>query len=114
MNQQGPIPQEIRTYLENLMQEAGVANLDQQTKENMIQELFFQLDNYLASVMVDNLQEQDLDAFIKMNQEKRPKEEIEQFIKEKIPNVQSVLTNAFLDFKKMYLENASETPAGDK
>lgn len=102
MNSQ-QIPPEIRQFLEQLLQETDTLTLDDQMKEDMINELFFQLENYLTSVIVDTLQPEDLETFIKLNQEKKSKEEIEQFVNEKIPNAQEVFTNAFLEFKKMYL-----------
>src|SRR5579859_2691894 len=104
MDQNVHIPQEIRAYLENILQDAGMVTLNEHTKEGMMQELFFQLDNYLASIVVDNLQPADLEIFIKMNEEKKSKEEIEQFVKEKLPNAHSVFSDAFLTFKKRYLE----------
>jgi hypothetical protein len=81
--------------------------LDEHMKKGMIQELFYQLDNYLASIITDQLKPEDLDVFVRMNQEKKSKEEIEAFVKEKIPNVQEVFTNAFADFKRIYLENVA-------
>ena len=105
------IPQDIRTYLENIIQDAGMLTLDERTREDMIQELFMQLDNYLASLIVKNLQESDLEQFIKMNEEKKSKEEIEQFVKEKLPNAQELFTNAFIEFRALYLQNVESSRA---
>src|SRR5262245_53485981 len=91
-----PIPQEIRLFLESLLQQADIPDLDPQIKEQMIQELFYQLDQYLSNVIVNNLQEADLNEFIKMNEEKKPKEELEAFIQQRIPNAQSLFTDAFM------------------
>jgi hypothetical protein len=77
-------------------------------KEQVIQELFFQLDNYLASVITDNLSPEDLEVFIKMNEEKKSKEEIEGFIKEKLPNAQEIFTNAFATFRDLYLKHVEK------
>lgn len=104
MNSQ-QIPPEIRQFLEQLLKESEMLTLDDQMKEGMIEELFYQLENYLVTVIVDHLQPDDLEKFIAMNQEKKSKEEIEQFVNEKVPNAQEIFTNAFLEFKKMYLED---------
>jgi len=42
-----------------------------------------------------------------MNEDKKSKEEIEQFIKTKLPNSQEVFTNAFIDFRSLYLGNVA-------
>lgn len=99
------IPQDIRQYLEDMLQDAGMLTLDDASRESMIQELFVQLDNYIASLIVQNLQPADLEIFIKMNEERKPKEDIEQFIKDRLPNAQELFTNAFIDFRNLYMQN---------
>ena len=99
------IPAEIRTFLEVLLREAKIGDVDEKTREDLIQELFYQLDNYLTSVIVDSLKPEDLETFIKMNEEKKPKEEIEAFIKEKLPDAENLFTDAFVEFKNLYLGN---------
>ncbi|MEK7571456.1 MAG: DUF5663 domain-containing protein [Patescibacteria group bacterium] len=100
-----PIPDDIRTYLEGLLAESDTLTLDDSMREDMLQELFVQLENYLTSVIVNNLEPDDLEAFIKMNEEKKSKEEIEQFVQAKLPNAQDIFTNAFIEFRKMYVGN---------
>ena len=105
MDNQQQIPADIRHYLDSILQEAGMLTLDDQTKEGMIQELFLQLDNYLASMIVKSLSPEDLEAFIKMNEEKKSKEEVERFVQEKLPNAQEIFANAFTEFKQLYIQN---------
>jgi hypothetical protein len=109
MDNQVQIPPDIRNYLEGILQEAGMLTLDDQTKEGMIQELFFQLDNFLASLIVKNLNAEDLEVFIKMNEEKKSKEEIERFVQEKLPDAQATFTNAFSEFRRLYVENVQKS-----
>jgi hypothetical protein len=116
-NQQPPqqgqaIPPEIREFLEAMLQEAQLTTLDDQMKEGMVQELFYQLDNYLTSVIVDSMKPEDLEAFIKLNEERKPKEEIENFVREKVPNAEEIFTQAFVDFRNMYLDNVAKAKAG--
>jgi len=103
------IPDDIREYLNNILQEAGMLTLDDQMREGMIQELYYQLDNYLASIMVKSLEPEDLETFIKMNEEKKSKEEIENFVTEKVPNSQEVFSNALIEFRRLYLENVTKS-----
>ena len=103
------IPSEVRTFLEGLLQDAGMTTLDDQMREEMVKELYARLDSYITSVIVDNLPAEYLDAFIKMNEEKKPKAEIEQFLKEKMSNATEVLAKAFADFRGLYLSNVTAT-----
>lgn len=80
-----------------------MSSLDDATREEMIKELFARLDHHMTSVLIDSLKEEDMEAFIKLSNEGRSKEEIEAFIKEKVPNAQEVMTNAMIEFRDTYL-----------
>lgn len=101
------IPQEIRNFLEGLLKDAGLTTLDDNMREEMIKELYARLDNYIASVIVDKLPPEHLDDFIKINEEKKSQQEIEQFLKDKMPNPQEVFANAFSEFRDLYLGNVN-------
>ncbi len=96
---------EVRIYLEGLLEDAGLKPTDEMLKNELLKEIYVRLDHYLATVILDNMPPEFLDEFIKMNEEKKPKEEIEQFFKDKVPNYKEVLTKAFADFREMYLGN---------
>jgi len=98
------IPQEVRSFLEGMLLDANMT-LDDETREEMIKELYARLDNYLVTVIVDNLPPEHLDDFIKLNEEKRTQEEINQFLQDKMPNAKEVFARAFVDFREMYLGN---------
>jgi len=117
--QQLQIPAEVRSFLEGILQDANMQSLDDAMRQEMISELFARLDSYMTSVIIDNLPPEHLEEFTKMNEEKKSREEIEAFLKEKVPNVQEILTKAFMDFREMYLTNVAvsrnapeSTPAG--
>lgn len=97
------IPQEVKKYLESLLNDAQVTLIDEQMKEEMIRELYERLDHYLTGVIVNNLPSDQLENFVKMNEEKKPREEIEQFIKEHVPKAEEVFASAFIDFRNLYL-----------
>ncbi len=110
------IPAEVRTFIDGLLTDAGVAAMDDQMKEEMVKELFVRLDNYIATVIVEYLPSEHFDEFIKMNEEKKSKEEVEKFLQEKVPSVQEVFAKAFADFRTMYLGNVAvsrNAPAKD-
>ena len=101
------IPPEVRSFLEGLLSDANMTTLDDAMREEMINELFARLDSYMTSVIVDKMPPEHLEDFIKMNEEKKSRQEIEAYLKEKMPNAQDVLTRAFMDFRDMYLKNVT-------
>jgi len=111
MDQSIQIPADIKQFLESIIDESKIEVLDEHMRQGMVQELYAQLDNYLASIITDQLKGEDLDVFVRMNQERKSKEEIEAYIKEKVPNAQEIFTNAFADFKNLYLESVTAAKA---
>ncbi len=106
MDQELQIPDEVKGFLEGLISDSGMV-VDDSLKEDMLKELYARLDSYMTSVIVEKLAGDDVEAFIKMNEEKKSKEEIEKFIKDKLPNAQDVFTQAFIDFRSLYLNNVA-------
>lgn len=101
------ISNEIRTFLEGLLQDAGMLIPDAIMKEEMIKELYVRLDNFITTAIIDNLPAEHLETFIKLNEDKKPKNEIEQFLKDKMPNAQEVMTRTFMEFRDFYLKNVT-------
>lgn len=106
------IPVEIRAYLEDLIAEAQVPVFDDKAKEELIQYLFERLDRFLAAKIVENMSPEDTETFIKMNEEQKSREEIDNFIREHMPNAQDVFTRAFVDFRDFYLTAQANTAEG--
>lgn len=107
------IPDDVRKYIESLLYDTHVTLLDEEMKEEMIGEIYKRLDSYLAATIANKLPPENLEEFIKMNDEKKPKEEVEQFLKEKMPNADQIFANAFIEFRNIYLgktENSADQP----
>ncbi len=104
------IPVEIRAYLEDLIAEAQVPVFDDKAKEDLVQYLFERLDKFLAAKIVENMTPEDTETFIKMNEDKKSREEIDDFIREHMTDAQDVFTKAFIDFRDFYL-TAQSNPA---
>ena len=110
------ITPEVRSFLDGLLEDAGM-NFEPEMKEQMIKELFARLDNHIISVIVENMPPENLDEFIKLNEEKKPKEEIEKFLVDKMPNAKEVMAQAFVQFRDLYLGNVADArsaPTQDK
>jgi len=105
LDNQLQIPTEVRTFLEGLLQDGGITTLDDNMHEEMIKELYARLDNLITTSIIENMPPEKLDVFIRMNEEKRPKEEVEQFLKDNLPNFSEVLSEAFIKFREVYLGN---------
>ncbi len=101
------IPAEVREFLEGILLDAKMTYADEAMHEELINELFARLDNYMTSVLVDCLPAEKLDEFIKMNGENKSREEVEEYIKNNVPNAQDVLTKAFMNFRDMYLSGVT-------
>jgi hypothetical protein len=106
LNKDIQIPQDIRGFLEGLITDAGMT-VDESLKEEMVRELYARLDNYMTGVIVDNLKDEDVETFIKMNEDKKAKSEIEAYLKTKLPNATELFTKSFVDFRNLYLGNVS-------
>ncbi len=101
------IPPEIRGFIENLIREAGITPIDDAMNEEIILEIYSRLDNFITTTITENMPPEHLDEFIKLNEENRPKEEIEAFMREKMPNSQDIFAKAFVDFRDIYLGNVA-------
>jgi hypothetical protein len=101
------IPEDVRAFLEGILQDSGMVALDDGMREEMIKELFARLDVYLTTVIVDNLSSDDVEKFIMLNQNKKSRDEIESFLKEKLPNNQELFQKGFANFRDMYLGNVA-------
>lgn len=101
------IPPEIRTFLEGLLQDAGMTTLDDQMREEMIKELYARLDSFITSVIMENLPPEKLEEFTKMAEEKKTRQEMEEFLKAHVPNAAEVMAQAFIEFRNLYLGNVA-------
>lgn len=107
MNQNLQIPQEVRDFLEGLLDDAKMTSLNDKMREEMIAELYARLDSFITTAIVDNMPSEHLEAFIRLNEEKKSQDEIETFLKEKMPNYQQVFNDAFAKFRNLYLGNVA-------
>lgn len=107
MDSQTQIPQDIRAFLESLLQDANILNLDDAAKEEMIKQLFVRLDNFMLTTIVESLPSDKLDEFTKMSESGKSKEELEAYLKANIPNAEEVFSRAMLSFRDLYLGNVA-------
>ena len=99
------IPPEVIKFLDNLLAEANIVPIDEQMRE----QLFSRLDNFITTTIIENMPPEKLDEFIKLNEDKRPRKEVDQYMRENMPNSEEVFAKAFVDFRDIYLGNAGVT-----
>lgn len=101
------IPQEIRSFLEGLLNDAGMTTLDDAMREEMIKELFARLDSFITSTIIDSLPQDRLEEFMTMTEDGKGQEELQEYLTSHIPNSGEVFQNAFTQFRTMYLGNVN-------
>lgn len=97
------IPAEIKTYLENILEDAHITAVDEVMQRELINELYARFDAFLAAKIIDNLPPENVEEFITMNEEGRPQEEVQKFMMEKIPDTEDVFAKIFIEFRERYL-----------
>lgn len=101
------IPGEIKSFLESLLADAGMTTLDEQTREEMVKELYVRLDHYLTNTIIENMPPAHLEEFVKMNESKKSMDEVQEFLISKMPDAQGVFVKAFDDFRNLYLSSVN-------
>jgi hypothetical protein len=106
------VPPEIVAFLEGIIDDSGMGkDLAPDVRDEMIKELFARLDSYITSTIIEHLPKEKVEEFAKMAQEGKSREEVEQYLKNTIPNSQEVFNKAFENFRNLYLEeNKQELP----
>lgn len=102
-DKQSEIPAQIRGYLESLIKDSGMEMLEEEMHEEMVKELYVRLDSYITAVIVEHMPADHLEGFIKLHEDNKPQSDIEHYMKEHVPNVSEVMTQAFMDFRDEYL-----------
>jgi predicted house-cleaning noncanonical NTP pyrophosphatase (MazG superfamily) len=106
--QLAPIPDEVREYLDSLLQDAGMSGFDPAMHDAMINELYIRLDKFLIGKVVEFLPEDKLEEFAKLNEETADPAKIQEYLTANLQNAQDVFTTAFGEFRDIYLEGVKQ------
>ena len=93
----------IERFAENLLQEKELANVDQQTRDIMRADLVDRLEKVTNRVIVDSLPEEKLTEFESLIGREAVQEELQSFIQANVPELEDKLTDAYFDFRRLYL-----------
>lgn len=94
---------EITVFLEKMLEEGGMADVEPGVKQQMLDDLGLRLQNAIFVALLERLPEQDLPTFNTLVEEKASQEQIQQFLTARIPNLEEVTAQAMMDFRKMYV-----------
>ena len=83
------IPADVRTFLEGLLEDAGLTLTDE-LRENMILDLFSRLEKKMIADAIERMQPNDVDEFTKLLEANTPREQLEKYLVEHLPNAQQV------------------------
>jgi len=96
---------EIQKFLEELLEEANIKNPTPELKEAMIGDLSGRLEQWLMMTVAKHLEPEDGAALEKLLEQKVSQDEIQSFLGQRIPDINTIIAQAMLDFKNAYLGN---------
>jgi len=104
MNQ---IPPDIKQFLLSIITEANLQLPEENQKEQVVQELYDQLDQFMLSTIIENLPEDKLTGFNELALQGAKRDQLEEYLKANIPNYQEVFAQALIAFHDTYLETTN-------
>lgn len=96
-------PAEITVFLERMLDDGGMKDVEPGVRQQMLTDLRSRLQHALFAAFVTKLPEADLPAFDALVEEKASLERIQSFLKSKIPNLDTLIADTLLAFRKQYV-----------
>lgn len=98
------IPEDIKAFLESILDEAGMAELEEEQKRGMLVDLYRLLDKFLFKTLLSHIPAESIDEFTDHFGILTTMEERQKYLLEKVPNASELISQALMDFKTTYLE----------
>lgn len=108
------IPMELRGFLETIINDTGLTFTDAQAREEMVKQLYARLDNFISASIIKNLPSEHLEQFMKMTEEGKTQDEIQQYLAEKMPEASNVFAKTFVEFRELILGKVDESRNGQE
>lgn len=101
------MPNEIKVFLEKLLVDKGMNNLTPGLKQEMTTSLYSRL---MAYILTDIAKEVDEETSRKINDlfesgQEKSMEQIQQFLKDNVKNIEEIIAKSMLEFRNVYLSN---------
>lgn len=92
----------ISKFVDELIQQKGLTNLDKETLDQIKSDLVERLENRINAAILAKMPINKLDEFntlLDLNDE----EKTQNFVKENIPNLEELITIELVNFQKLYI-----------
>lgn len=93
----------LEEFAENLLQEKTLTNVDEATRMQMREDLVDRLEQVTDRVVVDNIPPEKLFEFEQLIDKHAKPADVQKFISENVINLDQKLTEAYFNFRKLYL-----------
>jgi hypothetical protein len=97
------IPAEVRTVLEEVLVEAGKLSRDDNFCECILEDSYIKLDIFMFFEILTYLPGRHLDEFVKLNDGKRPRWEIDAFLRKNMPNAEEIFAVVIDKLRESYM-----------
>lgn len=94
---------QLDQFVDNLIDQQNFTDLSPEVREELRNDLFLRLDDFIAARVIAAFSDEDVAKFEELLKEGKSQEEIQQFTIDHIPDYQNFLTQAFLEFQDIYL-----------
>lgn len=98
-----PISKDARSFLEELLEVAGMSIVPPEVREKMLVDLAKRLDAKLTLAAISALPDCEIGTFEELLSRNAPVSKLTKFLGENVPNIADVYAQALVDFKKNYL-----------
>jgi len=99
---------QIRSFLKQLLFDAGQTDLPQEVENQMIEDLYTRLEDRLMLSAMEHLSEEQQEVLDRMTEEGKSADEVETFLKSAIPNYDEVFRATLEDFRNTYIEGSAQ------
>jgi hypothetical protein len=93
----------LEEFAENLLLEKDLTNVDETTRLQMREDLVDRLEQVTNRVVVDSIPPEKLFEFEQLIDEGASPAEVQKFVSENVTNLDQKLTEAYFNFRKLYL-----------
>ena len=97
----------ILTYLEELIRKKGVKKMPEDILSDMVVDLWLRFDRFIFLSVMQTLSSGDHEKFDEFLEKEPNQEEMMDFLKNNVDNLEEVIKQAMEDFEKIYLGEKS-------
>lgn len=97
------IPEPIRLFLDSCLWDKGIKDVPEEMKEEMIRNLAARLNSWMMHAALMHLPNEYADEFEVLSENTSDPNLIQEFFQVKVPNLDKVLSESMIEFKKAYV-----------